>query len=183
MSSGGARACLKTLIAGAEVTRLQMLWKTPGLVVEEVDLLTSTPAFQTARARDSSPRLWANHRSLRPRGGVGENNPPWLILFRRPSRAFGIGLRGQPGRSGRVAPGGAIEMSLRMQPRVREPHFATPWKCGGIERTREDCFLARHLWGAMTYVQGEKLVDSLIWRSVHRVNPSINLLTVCGGRL
>ncbi len=41
------RACLKTLIAGAEVTRLQIHWKSPGLAVEEVDLLTSAPPFQT----------------------------------------------------------------------------------------------------------------------------------------
>ncbi len=32
---------------GAEVTRLPMLWKPPGLAVEEVDLLTSAPTFQT----------------------------------------------------------------------------------------------------------------------------------------
>ena len=40
--------------------------------------------------RDSefSPRLCANHRSLRPGGGAGENNSPWLVLFRRPSRAL-----------------------------------------------------------------------------------------------
>ena len=42
-------------------------------------------------------------------------------------------------------------MSLRMQPRVREPNFATPWKGGGIGQAREDCFLPRHLWGAETY--------------------------------
>jgi hypothetical protein len=42
-------------------------------------------------------------------------------------------------------------MSLRMQPRVREPNFATPWKGGGIGRAREDCFLLRRLWGAETY--------------------------------
>ncbi len=29
----------------AEVTRLQMLWKSPGLEVEEVDLLTSASTF------------------------------------------------------------------------------------------------------------------------------------------
>ncbi len=48
-------------------------------------------------------------------------------------------MRGQPGRSRRLAPRGAIEMSrgsmsLRMQPRVREPNFPTPWKGGGIGR-------------------------------------------------
>jgi hypothetical protein len=32
---------------GAEVTRLQMLWKSRGLAVEEVSLLTSAPTFQT----------------------------------------------------------------------------------------------------------------------------------------
>ena len=42
-------------------------------------------------------------------------------------------------------------MSLRMQPRVREPIFATPWKGGGIGRTRGGCFLPRHLRGAETY--------------------------------
>jgi hypothetical protein len=34
-------------MVGAEVTRLQMLWKSPGLEVEEVSLLTSAPTFQT----------------------------------------------------------------------------------------------------------------------------------------
>ena len=33
-------------MVGAEVTRLQMLWKLPGLTVEKVDLLTSAPVFQ-----------------------------------------------------------------------------------------------------------------------------------------
>ncbi len=42
-------------------------------------------------------------------------------------------------------------MSLRMQPRVREPNFPTPWKGGGLGRATEDCFLPRHLWGAETY--------------------------------
>ena len=41
------------------------------------------------RDTERSPRLCANHRFLRPRGGAGENNPPpWLVLFRRPSRAL-----------------------------------------------------------------------------------------------
>ena len=39
-------------MVGAEVTRLQMLWKLPGLAVDEVDLLTSTPTFQTRSQRD-----------------------------------------------------------------------------------------------------------------------------------
>ena len=43
-------------------------------------------------------------------------------------------------------------MSLRMQPRVSEPDFPTPWKGGGIGRAREDRFLPRHLWGAETYL-------------------------------
>ena len=42
-------------------------------------------------------------------------------------------------------------MSLRMQPRVTEPKFPTPWKGGGIRRAKEDCFLPRHLWDAETY--------------------------------
>ncbi len=42
-------------------------------------------------------------------------------------------------------------MSLRMQPRVREPNFPTPWKGGGIGRATEDRFLPRHLWGAVTH--------------------------------
>jgi hypothetical protein len=42
-------------------------------------------------------------------------------------------------------------MSLRMQPRVSEPNFQTPWKGGGIGRAKEDCFLSRHLRGAETY--------------------------------
>ena len=29
-----------------------MLWKLPGLEIEEVDLLTSTPTFQTRSQRD-----------------------------------------------------------------------------------------------------------------------------------
>ncbi len=43
-------------MGGAEVTRHQMLWKAPGLAVEEVSLLTSTPTFQTrsqASVRDT----------------------------------------------------------------------------------------------------------------------------------
>ncbi len=32
-------------MVGTEVTRLQMLWKSPGLAVEEVSLLTSVPTF------------------------------------------------------------------------------------------------------------------------------------------
>jgi hypothetical protein len=40
-------------MVGAEVTRLQMLWKSPGLAVEEVDLLTSAPPFQTGSEADS----------------------------------------------------------------------------------------------------------------------------------
>ncbi len=42
-------------------------------------------------------------------------------------------------------------MSLRMQPRAREPNFATPWKGGGIGGAKVDCILPRHLWGAETY--------------------------------
>ena len=55
-----------------------------------------------------------------------------------------------------IGPGRAMEMSrgsmsLRMQPRVRETNFATPWKGGGIGRARGNCFLPRHLWSAETY--------------------------------
>jgi hypothetical protein len=39
-------------------------------------------------------------------------------------------------------------MSLRMQPRVREPNFATAWKGGGIGRAKEDCILPRATSGA-----------------------------------
>ncbi len=42
-------------------------------------------------------------------------------------------------------------MSLRMQPRVREPNFATPWKGDGTGRAKEDYFLSRHLRGAEIY--------------------------------
>ena len=43
----------------AEVTRPPMPWKMPGLAVEEVDVLTSAPTFQT-RSRSGVP-----HRSRR----------------------------------------------------------------------------------------------------------------------
>ena len=39
------------------------------------------------RGFERSPRLLANG-FLRPRGGAGDNNPPWLVLFRHPSRAL-----------------------------------------------------------------------------------------------
>jgi hypothetical protein len=34
-------------MVGAEVTRLEMLWKSAGLEVEEMDILTSAPTFET----------------------------------------------------------------------------------------------------------------------------------------
>jgi hypothetical protein len=41
------------------------------------------------RDSERSPRLCANHRSLRPRGGAGESNPPWLVLFLPPFQGVG----------------------------------------------------------------------------------------------
>ena len=55
-----------------------------------------------------------------------------------------------------MVPRGAIEisrgsMNLRMQPPGQDSNFATPWKGGGIGQAKEDCFLPRRLWGAVTY--------------------------------
>jgi hypothetical protein len=45
-------------MVGAEVTRLQMLWKSPGLAAEEVSLLTSAPTFQTSLRRGIQFGRW-----------------------------------------------------------------------------------------------------------------------------
>jgi hypothetical protein len=55
-------------IVGAEETRLQMLWKSPSLAVEEVDLLTLAPPFQTR-----SVPIGENLKDQTPRGGSPES--------------------------------------------------------------------------------------------------------------
>ncbi len=67
------------------------------LAVERIETLNEERCFSSGGAGDISlgqarfraqPQVDVQMGFLRPRGGAGESDPPWLVLFRRPSRAL-----------------------------------------------------------------------------------------------